>query len=236
MVVRNEGIGALWKGIQAAWLRESSYTSIRIGMYAPVKKLMGVDQKSSFAMKFLAGSVAGAMGSLVGNPFDVLKTRMMVNQKSGVASGGGLFHTGLEVFRNQGLLGLYRGLQANIMRAMVLNGTKMSCYDQIKGMIKQSGYVSTPILVQFYAAFVSGFFMAVTVTPFDYIRTQLMNQPLQQRLYSGFLDCVLKTIRTHGFRGLYFGFVPIWMRFAPNNCIQLVIFEQVKSLMGISDK
>ena len=32
----------------------------------------------------------------------------------------------------QGIGGFYRGIEANVMRAMVLNGTKMSCYDQIK--------------------------------------------------------------------------------------------------------
>jgi hypothetical protein len=32
---------------------------------------------SSFFMKFAAGSLAGAIGSVVGNPFDVLKTQMM---------------------------------------------------------------------------------------------------------------------------------------------------------------
>lgn len=37
--------------------------------------------------------------------------------------------------------GFYRGLDANVMRAMVLNGTKMGCYDQIKGMIVKSGLV-----------------------------------------------------------------------------------------------
>jgi hypothetical protein len=40
-----------------------------------------------------------------------------------------------------GFKGFYRGLDANIMRAMVLNGTKMSCYDQIKSLIAQSGVV-----------------------------------------------------------------------------------------------
>jgi hypothetical protein len=40
-----------------------------------------------------------------------------------------------------GIKGFYRGIDANIMRAMVLNGTKMACYDQIKGIITKSGYV-----------------------------------------------------------------------------------------------
>ena len=30
--------------------------------------------------KFLAGAMAGAIGSLAGNPFDVLKTRMMAHE------------------------------------------------------------------------------------------------------------------------------------------------------------
>lgn len=38
--------------------------------------------------------------------------------------------------------------------------------------------------------------MAVTVTPFDMIRTQLMNQkPGQEKLYNGFFDCVTKVIK-----------------------------------------
>ena len=37
-----------------------------------------------------------------------------------------------ELFKSQGIQGFYRGIEANVMRAMVLNGTKMACYDQIK--------------------------------------------------------------------------------------------------------
>ena len=39
------------------------------------------------------------------------------------------------------IAGFYRGIEANVMRAMVLNGTKMSCYDTIKGEIVKSGLV-----------------------------------------------------------------------------------------------
>ena len=60
-----------------AWLREASYTSLRLGLYGPIKKAMGVGKDSHFLMKFSAGSLAGALGSVVGNPFDVLKTKLM---------------------------------------------------------------------------------------------------------------------------------------------------------------
>ena len=32
-VMAEEGVSAFWKGINAAWLRESSYTSLRLGLY-----------------------------------------------------------------------------------------------------------------------------------------------------------------------------------------------------------
>ena len=59
-------------------MREASYTSLRLGLYEPCKGLVGADKKdSSMFRKFVAGALAGAVGSLAGNPFDVLKTRMM---------------------------------------------------------------------------------------------------------------------------------------------------------------
>ena len=74
-VVTNEGALAMWKGVNAAWLREASYTSLRLGLYEPCKVAFGctTPENTTFLKKFAAGSAAGALGSLAGNPFDVLK-------------------------------------------------------------------------------------------------------------------------------------------------------------------
>jgi hypothetical protein len=43
-----------------------------------MKGLVGADKKDAGILsKFLAGALAGGIGSIAGNPFDVLKTRMM---------------------------------------------------------------------------------------------------------------------------------------------------------------
>ena len=210
VILKEEGITAFWKGIGAAWMRESSYTSLRLGLYSPIKSAMGVDSKSHFIMKFTAGSLAGALGSLVGNPFDVLKTRMMATESLNTPS---LKHTANELYKAQGIKAFYRGIQANILRAMVLNGTKMGCYDQIKDMITVSKLVPPGLPTQFCSAFGAGFFMATTVAPFDMVRTKLMNQPPDVKQYTGFVDCFMKIISKNGITGLYAGFVPIWARF-----------------------
>ena len=41
--------------------------------YAPVRDALGAGADAPFYMKFLAGAITGGVGSVVGNPFDVLK-------------------------------------------------------------------------------------------------------------------------------------------------------------------
>lgn len=119
---------------------------------------MGIKKDSNFFMKFSAGSLAGAIGnlkllmlwqytsemyqllsgSMVGNPFDVLKTQLMATEGKEPPS---LAKAAQTLYSKQGVSGFYRGIEANVMRAMVLNGTKMACYDQIKQLIVQSGAI-----------------------------------------------------------------------------------------------
>jgi hypothetical protein len=46
--------------------------------YAPVRDWLGAGKDAPFYMKFLAGAITGGVGSVVGNPFDVLKVRKNV--------------------------------------------------------------------------------------------------------------------------------------------------------------
>lgn len=44
----------------------------------------------------------------------------------------------------------------------------------------------------------------------------------------------MQIVKKDGFQGLYAGFIPIWSRFAPTTCLQLVIFEQLKPIFGVT--
>lgn len=231
-VMSDEGFTALWKGVNAAWLREASYTSLRLGLYEPTKILFGAnDAGAPFYKKFLAGSAAGAIGSLAGNPFDVLKTKMMTASGKEVPS---ITKTAGDLMANQGIGGFYRGIDSNIARAMVLNGTKMACYDQTKEIVVATTGLSKKALpTQFLSAVAAGFFMTCTVSPFDMVRTRLMNQPADARIYNNALDCAMKIATQEGPLTFWRGFMPIWSRFAPTTTLQLVIFEQLRGMMGM---
>jgi hypothetical protein len=65
-IVKSEGIPAFWKGLVFAYGRELSYTSIKLGAYAPVRDAIGAGGDAPFYMKFLAGAITGGAGSVVG--------------------------------------------------------------------------------------------------------------------------------------------------------------------------
>jgi len=71
--------------------------------------------------------------------------------------------------------GFYKGIEANVMRACVLNATKMGCYDVCKTAVKESGIAKEGLPLQFMSAFTAGFAMTIPVSPFDIMRTRLMN-------------------------------------------------------------
>ena len=232
-IAKEEGIAAFWKGIPAAWMREASYTSFRLGLYAPLKKAFGADKPDSpFIMKFAAGGASGGLGSIVGNPFDILKTKMMASE-----TGLGLGATASSIYSNQGLIGFYKGIDANIMRAIVNNGTKMACYDQSKSLIKNNAPapLNEGVPLQALASFVAGFFMTCTVAPFDICRTRLMNQPADKpKIYFNLFDTFAKIATQEGPQALWRGFIPMWARIAPTTTLQLLFFEKFSKLAGIS--
>jgi hypothetical protein len=229
-ILKTEGALSLWKGIQAAWGRESFYASIKVGGYGPIRDALGASAPDApFLLKFAAGAASGSLGSCVGKPWDVMKTMMQANQGESVS----LMSLARKLHADQGVAGFYRGIEANIARACVLNGTKMAVYDAAKGYVSGgTGWTRKDPRTIFCSATISGFCMTCTVSPFDMLRTRLMNQPTDKKLYNGFVDAAVKIMKNEGPGAFYRGFFPIWARFAPTATLQLLIFEQMLSMSG----
>lgn len=228
--LKNEGILSFWKGIPYAYGREGSYTAIRLGAYAPVRDAIGAgDPNAPWYLKFLAGAITGGVGSIAGNPFDVLKTLAQTNKEKSLP----LATLVGQMYKNQGIAGFYRGVEVNVIRACVLNATKMGVYDISKGyVVRTTGWERKDARTAFFSSFTAGFFMTTTVAPFDRIRTKIMNQPVDAKQYNGMVDCLTKTIRDEGVLSLWRGFVPIWARFAPMATIQLLTIEALYGYFG----
>lgn len=138
-----------------------------------------------------------------------------------------------QMYKDQGMKGFYRGVNINIMRAIVLNASKMGVYDIAKGkVVETTGWARNSPKTAFCSSFLAGFFMTCTVAPFDRLRTKIMNQPTDKKMYSGLADCLVQTVRNEGPLSLWRGFIPIWARFAPMATLQLLTIEFLYASFG----
>lgn len=88
---------------------------------------------------------AGAAGGVVGSPADLTNIRMQndgrlpVEQRRNYKNAiDGL----VRITRDEGVLALWRGVGANVNRAMLMTASQVATYDQFKDLLVGTGFVS----------------------------------------------------------------------------------------------
>lgn len=242
-IFKEEGIRSLYSGIAPALLRQASYGTIKIGVYYSLKRAIVPNPKDeTLSINVLCGVFAGSVSSAVANPTDLLKVRMQAKGRDGVKED--MVQAFINIYKQEGLRGLWRGVVPTAQRAAVVAGVELPSYDLCKRMIVQSGYLGDTKATHFIASFIAGLAGAVASTPIDVVKTRMMNQKklrssvvmasntaaVNPAIYSSSLDCLLQTVRTEGVTALYKGFIPTWVRLGPWNIIFFMTYEQMKKI------
>ena len=81
-VIEKEGAGALFKGAKPALPRQASYQSIKMALYEPIRDAVmratsdDPNADPTLWQMILAGGIAGAVGTFLTSPTDLVKVRM----------------------------------------------------------------------------------------------------------------------------------------------------------------
>lgn len=89
------------------------------------------------------------------------------------------------ILADEGAAGYFRGLGPSVQRAAVINGCGIASYDHTKQMTLKLTGQAEGLVSQVVGALVSGLVSAMVSTPFDVVKTRIMNQPVGAKLYSG---------------------------------------------------
>jgi len=240
-MVQNEGLASLYAGLSASLCREMSYSGIRMGLYEPTKiALSGSSTKSGLVLKVLSGAITGATGSVIANPFDLVKVRMQSSPGSGGRGTYSSVIAALRAIANEGggIKGLWRGTGPTVVRATLLTASQVPCYDHFKHSMLDRGYMHEGYVCHFACSMVAGFVAASVTSPADLIKSRVMIQPVDPTgrgiLYSGVVDCCMQVVRKEGPLALYKGFNGQWLRIGPHTTVSLVVFEQLRRLAGMA--
>lgn len=246
VVFKNEGFKSLQKGLNAAYIYQIALNGSRLGFYEPIRTLTNKTffpnedphQKQSVGVNVFSGATSGIIGAVIGSPLFLVKTRLQ--SYSGIVKIGEQTHysgvwNGLKtIFQKEGVRGLYRGIDAAILRTGAGSSVQLPIYNTAKGfLVKNDIMVDGPAL-HLTASTISGMGVAVVMNPWDVILTRIYNQ--QGNLYKGPIDCFIKTVKIEGVTALYKGFEAQVFRIAPHTIICLTFMEQTMKFVYSVEK
>lgn len=114
------------------------------------------------------------------------------------------------------------------MRNSVINAAEIASYDQYKEMFMHYLRLRDNIGLHFICAFLAGFTATCVGSPFDVVKTRMMNKSVN---YNGFIDCVTRTAKNEGLLAFYNGFTANFMRIGTWNIVMFITLEQLKKVL-----
>lgn len=143
-ICREEGIGALYKGVVPTMLRQGCNQAVNFTAYNIIKKkvmdFQGTSQLDAW-QSLLIGGLSGGMGPLVNNPLDVVKTRL---QKQVTVPGKdpkykGLFQSIVVIGKEEGPLALWKGITPRLLRIMPGQAITFMTYEAVTKQMNRLG-------------------------------------------------------------------------------------------------
>lgn len=129
LICREEGVAAFWKGHTPAQGLSIFYGVVQFWAYEQLKghaKRLDLYQPHKNIANFVCGGTAGALGTIVTTPLDVIRTRLIAqdNQRGYPNT----FRAGVHIIRAEGVRGVYRGLGPGILQVTPLTGINFMVY------------------------------------------------------------------------------------------------------------
>ena len=155
----------------------------------------------------IAGTAAGAGGTIIGFPLDSIKTRMQTSSSSKFRTVSSSVST---IWSKEGILGFYRGVLSPLCALTLLNSINFTVYayfrDKIPSQIPYKiidNIQSSHIIIPAIAGMCGGPFASIISTPFEFLKTNM--QVNSKELGNSTPIATYRIVKTYGplivFRG-----------------------------------
>ncbi|EDV24162.1 uncharacterized protein TRIADDRAFT_27037, partial [Trichoplax adhaerens] len=231
LIVQNEGLRALWKGIGPYLIGVAPARSVYFATYATSKKYFNSKLKpESSVVHMLSASIGGAVAVTSTCPIWVIKTRLQLDTKRTNFKSGLL--CAKNIYATDGIRGFYRGLSASyvgigetVLQFVIYERLKKTLKQNRDSFTQQKSYKDfTECII---AAAGSKFIASGLTYPHEVVRTRLREKFDGPRQYRSFVQTLLKVWREEGRPGLYGGMNAHLIRVIPNTVSMMLVYELV---------
>lgn len=136
-IYESEGISGLYTGFSGVCVRDVPYTMLELGLYDNLKRtcLQFKDRGTNGDMseitqtdEIIAAALTGGIAGYLTAPFDVIKTKLMVDHDMY----NGFIDCTMKTIHNHGIESLFQGGVARIIWLVPFTAIYLPCYDLIK--------------------------------------------------------------------------------------------------------
>ncbi|GAB7339758.1 hypothetical protein MBLNU457_6318t2 [Dothideomycetes sp. NU457] len=144
LVLREEGVGALYRGVSLTALRQGTNQAVNFTAYTELKAFLQdrqVDPTKQLPGWQTAGIglISGAMGPFCNAPIDTIKTRL---QKTPAAPGetamGRIVNIANTMFKQEGARAFWMGITPRVMRVAPGQAVTFAVYEYLKGILERN--------------------------------------------------------------------------------------------------
>ncbi|KAL8504722.1 hypothetical protein ACS0TY_016051 [Phlomoides rotata] len=241
-IVNEEGFRAFWKGNMVTIAHRLPYTSVNFYAYEQYKSILrlipGLDGRrgnssSDFFVHFVGGGLAGITAASATYPLDLIRTRLAAQRNTIYYKG--VSHALQTICREEGFLGLYKGLGATLLGVGPSIAISFSVYESLRHYWLSPRPNDSTVLVSLACGSLSGIASSTATFPLDLVRRrmQLEGAGGRARVYNtGLFGTFGHILRTESLRGLYRGIMPEYYKVVPSVGIVFMTYETLKKLLS----
>lgn len=148
-VVREEGIGALYRGVSLTALRQGTNQAVNFTAYTEFKELLQKWQPEYQGKNLpsyqttLIGLISGAMGPFSNAPIDTIKTRLQKTPaEPGQTAISRIVLITKDMFKQEGPRAFYKGITPRVMRVAPGQAVTFTVYEFLKKHIEDSNWLN----------------------------------------------------------------------------------------------
>ncbi|XP_074648799.1 mitochondrial thiamine pyrophosphate carrier-like [Tubulanus polymorphus] len=248
-ILREEKMQALWKGHVPAQMLSISFGLVTFSSFEILTKDIGklfpivLTDRYQPAYHFTCGGLAGCIATVVSQPMDVVRTRLVAQGEPKIYPT--IYSAVKTMYKQEGARCFFRGLSPTLLQIVPQSGLMFGFYSFFVNIWEK--YIKTehhhthhPTGIEsMVCGSLSGVFSKSIVYPLDLMKKRLQVVGFdearkkfgQVRNYKSLRDCTMTIFREEGIKGLFKGIVPSVMKAALSVGITFCSYEQVCEFM-----
>ncbi|KAJ5715929.1 uncharacterized protein N7483_013110 [Penicillium malachiteum] len=236
-VIRNEGFTGLYSGVIPQLIGVAPEKAIKLTVNDLVRGTFTDKdtQRIKLPHEILAGGTAGACQVVFTNPLEIVKIRLQVQGEIAKNVEGAPRRSALWIVKNLGLVGLYKGASACLLRDVPFSAIYFPTYAHLKSdFFGETATNKLGVVQLLTAGAIAGMPAAYLTTPCDVIKTRLQVEARKgDTKYTGLRHCASTIWKEEGLKAFFKGGPARILRSSPQFGFTLAAYEVLQKALPL---